>query len=143
MVLVDANLLLYAVNGKSAPPFDRAEVADTALNGTTTVGFSWMVLLAFVRLATHPGVFDRPLAPGEALDLVRSWLAQPTAIVVEPTARHLEVVGQLLSTAGSAGNLVNDAHLAALAIEHDADLVSFDADFSRFAGVRWQRPGTA
>jgi hypothetical protein len=114
---------------------------DGALNGSTTIGFSWVVLLAFVRLATHPAIFARPLMSGDALDLVRSWLAQPSAVLVEPTARHLDIMASLLSAAGTAGNLVNDAHLAALAIEHDADLVSFDADFSRFAGVRWKRPG--
>ena len=141
MILVDANVLLYAVNEGAALHSTARRWLESALNGTTTVGFSWIVLLAFVRLATHPGVFHRPLAPREALDLVRNWLAQPTAIVVEPTARHLEVMERLLSAAGTAGNLTNDAHLAALAIEHDAELVSFDADFSRFEGVRWVRPG--
>jgi len=99
------------------------------------------VLLAFLRLATHPAVFPHPLDARRATEIMRGWLAQPPAVAVEPTSRHLDMLAGLLAASGTAANLVNDAHLAALAIEHDARLVSFDADFGRFAGLRWMRPG--
>jgi len=98
------------------------------------------VLLAFLRLATHPAVFPRPLTVEQAIDVVRRWLAQPAAVILEPTPRHMDLVASLLVETGTAANLVNDAHLAAIAIDRDAVLVSFDADFSRFAGLRWERP---
>jgi toxin-antitoxin system PIN domain toxin len=98
------------------------------------------VLLGFVRLSTHPGIFPSPLDPDQAFDVVESWLDRPASIVVEPTVRHLSVLRGLLTPLGTAANLVNDAHLAALAVEHGAEIVSFDADFLRFQGVRWRRP---
>jgi hypothetical protein len=140
--IVDANVLLYAVNVAS-PHHARARAwLDGALAGREPVGFAWTVVLAFVRLATHPVVFERPLTPAEATDVVRAWLAQPPAIVVEPTPRHADLLAALLAEAGTAANLVNDAHLAALALEHDAVLVSFDADFGRFAGLRREVPAS-
>jgi toxin-antitoxin system PIN domain toxin len=140
MKLVDANVLLYAVNESAERHRTARPWLDDALSGSETVGFAWVVVLAFIRLATHRAVFPRPLEAAEALGIVREWLVQPTAVVVEPTTRHLALLAELLSTAGTAGNLVNDAHLAALAVEHDGELISFDADFSRFVGVRWQPP---
>jgi uncharacterized protein len=138
--LVDANLLLYAVNEDA--PLHGAAVTwlDPALAGREAVGFGWAVVLAFVRLSTHPGLFPNPLTPEQAFDVVESWLAQPASIVVDPTARHLGVLRGLLTQLGTAANLVSDAHLAALAVEHGAEIVSFDADFARFPGVRWRRP---
>ena len=140
MRLVDANVLLYAVN-EGSPQHRRARTwLDAALNGHEAVGFAWIVLLAFMRLATHRAVFPRPLDVGDAIGVVREWLAQPVALIVEPTPRHVDVLAGLLAESGTAGNLVNDAHLAALAVEHDALLTSFDADFARFRGVRWEQP---
>ena len=140
MYLVDANLLIYAVN-ESAERHEPARAwLDTALNGDEQVGLAWIALLAFIRLATHPAIFPRPLDTAAASGIVRQWLAQPLAIVLHPTARHADVLSGLLAETGSGGNLVNDAHLAALAIEHDAALVSFDTDFSRFRGLRWEAP---
>lgn len=141
MQIVDANVLLYAVNERSEQHDAARSWLDRALSGRETVGFSWMVLLAFVRLTTHPAVFPLPLSIEDAAAVVRVWLAQPTAVVVEPTVRHIDIMEGLLSELGTAANLVNDAHLAALALEHAADVVSFDADFSRFDGVRWLNPG--
>jgi toxin-antitoxin system PIN domain toxin len=138
--IVDANVLLYAVNTGSEHHRRARRWLDDALSAEETTGFAWVVLLAFLRLATHPVVYTRPLSTAQASDLVRSWLSQSSASVVSPTARHADVLAGLLADSGTAGNLVNDAHLAALAIEHDAVLVSFDADFARFRGVRWEAP---
>jgi toxin-antitoxin system PIN domain toxin len=138
--LVDANVLLYATN-RAAAHHEAARVwLEGALGGRATVGFAWIVLLAFLRLSTRPGIFPRPLEPDQAMELARLWTAQPAAVVVNPTSRHLDVLGGLLGGTGTAGNLVSDAHLAALAVEHDAEVVSFDPDLGRFAGVRSTRP---
>lgn len=114
---------------------------DEALSGRRTVAFARAVLLAFVRLGTHPGVFPRPLETVDALAVVRAWLAQPTVVVVEPTARHPQILAGLLAETGTAGNLVPGALPAALALEHGCELVSYDTDFARFPGVRWRSPG--
>ena len=140
MRLVDANVLLYAVNERSEQHQRSRAWLDAALNGQEAVGFAWIALLAFLRLATHPAVFPRPLSVGDAIETLRQWLAQPPAMIVDPTSRHADVLAGLLTETGTAGNLVNDAHLAALAVEHGAVLVSFDADFSRFPGIRWEPP---
>ena len=140
MRLVDANVLIYAVNEASVHHDAARAWLDEALSGEETVGFAWSVLLAFLRLTTHPAVFTHPLDPARAMAIVRSWTDQPTARLIDPTARHLHVLSGLLAEAGMAANLVNDAHLAALAIEHDATLVTFDADFGRFKGLETERP---
>lgn len=140
MKLCDANLLLYAVD-ESSPHHERArEWLEAILSGTETVGFAWICLLTFVRLGTRPQVFLEPLTAAQALDLVDDWLAQPCAVVLEPTGRHASVLRTLLEAVGTAGNLATDAHLAAIAIEHGAELCSADADFSRFPGLRWVNP---
>lgn len=140
MKLVDANLLLYAVNEAAAEHERARSWLDGALSGTETVGFSWVVLLAFLRLSTKVGLFPRPLPTTDVLGIVRAWLDQGPSVVVEPTLRHLDVLGGLLTPVGAAGNLTSDAHLAALAIEHDATIVTYDSDFGRFTGVRWSIP---
>jgi hypothetical protein len=138
--LVDVNLLLYAVNEDA--PFHREakEWLEGVLSGRETVGFSWSVLLAFVRLSTRPVLFPHPLDVEQAFDLVESWLAQPCVTVVHPTRRHLAILRSLLRPLGTAGNLTSDAHLAAIAVEHGAELCSTDRDFGRFAGVVWRNP---
>jgi toxin-antitoxin system PIN domain toxin len=140
--IVDANVLLYAVNTAAPRHAQARSWLDGAFAGREPIGFAWTVLLAFLRLTTHPAVFPRPLTVGEATDIVRTWLAQPAAVVVDPTPRHADLLAGLLAEAGTAANLVGDAHLAALALEHDAVLVTFDADFGRFAGLRREMPGT-
>ncbi|HVM18483.1 MAG TPA: TA system VapC family ribonuclease toxin [Egibacteraceae bacterium] len=140
MQIVDANVLLYAVNADAAHHRTAKAWLDAALAGGSAVGFSWVVLLAFLRLATSPRVFAQPLTIDVACDVVDGWLGQAAAVVVEPTARHLRVLGGLLAETGSAANLVNDAHLAALAAELDAEIISYDHDFGRFPGVRWRTP---
>lgn len=140
MKVVDANLLLYAVN-EDAPLHAKAKTwLEEALSGTEAVGFEWTVLLAFLRLSTRPALFPRPLRPDQALGLIDSWLAQPCAGIVQPTERHLDVLKEMLAPFGAAGNLVSDAHLAAVAREHGAEICSCDADFARFPGVRWINP---
>lgn len=140
MILSDVNLLLYAVD-ESSPHHGGARTwLEQSLSGTETFALAWSVLLAFVRLGTHARVFDAPLEAGEALDLVDSWLAQPAATIVEPTDRHSVLLREFLLPLGTAGNLTMDAHLAALAIEHGAELHSADADFSRFPALRWRNP---
>lgn len=140
MTIVDANVLLNAIN-RSAPDHRVAKSwLDDALSGGAPVGFTWMVLLAVLRLSTRPGLFPRPLTAAEATEVVRGWLAAPSAAVLQPGPRHLDILGELLAQAGTAGNLTTDAHLAALAVEHGATVISFDADFDRFDGVRWSRP---
>ena len=141
MKLVDANVLLYAAN-ESDP---RHEVArswlDSALSGSEPVGFAWIVLLAYLRLSTKVGIFPEPISVDEAITDLRMWTSPAIAVRIDPSPRHLDLLAGLLAETGSGGNLVNDAHLAALALEHDATVVTFDNDFSRFAGVRWETPG--
>lgn len=140
MKLPDVNLLLYAVDESSARHGPARAWVEERLSGAETFALAWVVLLAFIRLTTSSRVFQSPLTPSQALDLVDSWLAQPCATVVHPTSRHAPVLRQLLEPLGTAGNLTTDAHLAALAIEHGAELCSTDTDFSRFAGLRWTNP---
>lgn len=142
MRLVDANVLLYAVNADAPHHAAAHSWLDDALNDREAIGFAWVVLLAFLRLATRPGLFPRPLALDEAATVVELWLDQPAAIVVHPSERHLSLLRGLLGTVGTAANLVNDAHLATLALEHRAEIVSFDRDFERFEGVRWRSPAS-
>ena len=140
MKIVDANVLLYAVNADSAH-HDRAKRwLHGALIGNEAIGFPWVSLLAFVRVSTNPRIFVSPLSVSAAFDVIDSWLGQPPSTVPAPTTRHAAVLRGLLEEAGAAGNLTADAHVAALAIEHSADVVTFDRDFARFA-VRVHIPG--
>lgn len=140
MKLVDANVLLYAVN-TDAPHHDRSvRWLDGALSGADTVAFAWIALLAFVRLSTKVELFPTPLGVEAAMDRVDAWLGAAPAVIIEPTVDHPRILRDLLRPLGSGGNLVNDAHLAALSIEHRCGIVSFDNDFDRFAGVDWTLP---
>ncbi|MGH2711785.1 MAG: type II toxin-antitoxin system VapC family toxin [Actinomycetota bacterium] len=140
MKLTDVNLLLYAVDASAPRHGASRRWLEEQLSGTETLAFAWVVLIAFLRLSTNPSVFDDPLELAEAFDMVDEWLAQPPSTVVHPTDRHGAVLRDLLEPLGTAGNLTTDAHLAALAVEHGAELCSSDADFSRFPGVRWRNP---
>jgi uncharacterized protein len=138
--LPDVNLLLYAYDSRSARHAPARDWLQRTLSGTETVGMTWIVLLAFIRLSTRAVVVEHPLGADAAIALVESWLAQPCVTVVNPTERHAAVLRELLLPLGTAGNLTSDAHLAALAIEHGALLCSCDSDFSRFSGLRWVDP---
>ena len=107
------------------------------------MGFSWVSLLAFLRLSTRTGLFPQPLAVAAALEQVRTWLSSPSAVIAEPTARHFDVLAGLVEKVGTGGNLVTDAHLGALALEHRSTIVSFDRDFERFSGVACREPRVA
>lgn len=140
MLLVDANVLLHAVNERAREHAAARDWVQEALGGGEAVAFAWTVVLAFLRLSTHPAVFPRPLSAGQAAESVERWLGSPPAVTLEPSRRHLPLLRGLLEAAGTAGNLVGDAHLAALALEHGATVVSFDRDFGRFEGLRVRRP---
>lgn len=139
MKIVDANVLLYAAAEDTRHHGSARRWLDEALNGNETIGLPWISLLAFVRIATK-GIFEHPLTSGAALDYVDLWLAQSPVVVPEPTSRHARLLRQLLDDVGTGGNLTSDAHLAALALEHGADVCSFDNDFGRFDSVSWYRP---
>jgi hypothetical protein len=134
--LVDTNVLLYAVNADSREHAVARACLEDGLSADAGIGFAWLALVGFVRLATCRGILARPLAAEDALGVVDDWLAAPQAQLLEATLRHWPILRRLLLGAGTAGNLINDAHIAAMAIEHGATLVAFDHDFERFAGLR-------
>jgi len=136
----DLNLLIYAVDRRSSEHEGAVTWWNTLLSGNESVGLAWTVLLGFIRLTTNARVVTNPLRADEALDHIDRWLARPTTTVVDPTRRHAAVLRDLLARSGTGGNLVADAHLAALAIEHGAELCSADRDFGRFQGLRWSNP---
>ncbi len=140
MKLPDVNLFLYAYDSRSPRHSAARDWLERTLSSTETIGLSWIVLLAFIRLSTRSVVVERPLEVNAAIELVESWLGQPCVTVINPTDRHAAVLRELLLPLGTAGNLTTDAHLAALAIEHGALLCSCDSDFSRFQGLRWIDP---
>ena len=140
MILVDANLLNYA-QVSILPQYDAARGwLDQRLNGTVRVGLPWPSLLAFVRLVSNPRIFERSQPISMAWRQVEEWLNCPPVWIPQPTDRHREVLGALLSSHAERANLIPDAHLAALAIEHGLILCSTDGDFARFPGLRWENP---
>jgi uncharacterized protein len=140
VILVDANLLIYAIDSDS-PQHARARPwLERALSGTAPVGLPWTVILAFVRITTREGIMRRPLSPTAALAYVDSWLRQPCVETVAPGERHWPILRRLLEATGSAGNLTSDAHIAALALERGASVCSTDHDFGRFPGIRHVNP---
>lgn len=140
MKLLDVNLLLYAINRDAPLHLQARPWLERLLSGRETVALTWTVVLAFLRLSTRPQIFQRPLATDEAFEMVASWLQQPCIIMLEPGQRHLQIMRELLEPLGLAGNLTSDAHLAAVALEHGAELCSCDTDFARFPGLRWTHP---
>ncbi|MBX3732154.1 MAG: type II toxin-antitoxin system VapC family toxin [Verrucomicrobiae bacterium] len=140
MTLVDANLLLYAEDSLSEHHAAALTWWDGQLSGSGTVGLCWPVLNAFIRIGTNARLHQRPLTLKEAIERVQSWLDQPCVRVLQPTDQHWTIFQQMLRSGNAVGNLVSDAHLAALAVEHNAVLHSTDADFSRFRGLKWRNP---
>ena len=142
MRLPDVNLLIYAVDDRSADHLAARRWLETTLNGPETVGLCWPVLTAFLRLTTNARLFTSALSIDEALDVVDGWLSRSPVTIIEPGHRHSAILRELLEPLGVGGNLVADAHLAAIAIEHGALLCSADRDFGRFTGLRWHNPLT-
>lgn len=140
MRLVDLNLLLYAVNEDAPLHVEARRWWEQRLSGDEQVGLSWSVILGFLRLTTRPVILPVPLTVGQAQALVDEWLEQPPCLIVQAGDRHWAILKDLLTDAGTAGSLVTDAHLAALAIEHGATLCSTDNDFKRFAKLRHENP---
>ena len=140
MILVDVNLLLYATNISASQHRAAREWLDRQLVETPRVGLPWATLLGFLRLATSARVIARPLTMAAAWQQVSLWLACETAWIPQPTERHSDALGKLLAEPGTYGNLVPDAHLAALAIEHGLTLCSTDGDFARFPELKWLNP---
>lgn len=140
MIVPDINLLLHAYNSDSPSHGAARAWWESLLNGSRPVGLTWVAMLGFVRISTHRQILADPLPVAVAVSHVRAWLAQPPVTVLDPGSRHADILFGLLETLGTAGNLTTDSHLAALAIEHQAELHSTDADFSRFPGLRWKNP---
>lgn len=141
-MLVDANILLYAVDATSRSHDSARRWLSDQLNAPRRTGLPWPSLLAFVRISTHPRASDHPLEPGDAWAIVEDWLRPASSWIPDPTDRHAEVLGGLLRETGVRGRLVPDAHLAALAVEHGLRVASADSDFARFPGVDWHDPTT-
>ena len=139
-MIVDANLLLYAVDETATQHRAARAWLEDLLNGPVQAGLPWASLLAFVRISTHPRVARRPLTSDAAWTIVEGWLAAPAAWIPEPTPGHAQILGGLVRSYGISGNLVPDAHLAALAVEHGVAVCSADTDFARFTEIRWINP---
>lgn len=139
MKVVDVNVLLYAANQRAQHHEEARAWLAGALQGREAVGFAWLVIVGFLRLATHPAVLERPLDISRAGGVMRVWLDARASVILSPGTDHLAVLTRLAGELGG-GNAANDAHLAALAIEHDGVVVTFDRDFGRFEGVRWSMP---
>lgn len=140
MILVDANILLYAEDALSDHHRAARTWWDAQLSGTSPVALCWPVLTAFVRIATNPRLHKRPLTLIESCERLRSWFDQPCLCVIQPTDNHWPIFQRALISAKAIGNLVSDAHLAALAIEHNCELCSTDTDFAKFPGLKWKNP---
>jgi toxin-antitoxin system PIN domain toxin len=140
MILIDANLLVYALAASMAQHEPARSWLDRRLNGTASVGMPWQSLLAFARLVSNPRIFQRPLTVTAAWRQIEEWLDCPAVRIPVPGDRHRETLAPLIRTAQGRANLIPDAHLAALAIEHGLILCSTDGDFARFPGLRWENP---
>jgi toxin-antitoxin system PIN domain toxin len=140
VILIDANILVYSHVKSCAQHEPARDWLDRQLNGATRVGLPWASLLAFLRLVTNPRVFEYPEPMPDAWRQVRRWLACEPAWIPQPTERHIDLLDQLLALPGLNANLVPDAHLAALALEHGLTLCSVDGDFARFPMLRWSNP---
>ena len=140
MILIDANLLLYAYHPKAEQHDKSRRWLEAVLSGTDVVGFAWLTLWAFVRISTNPRVFDNPLSASEAADAVSSWLDQPVSTILQPGDRHWDILRAVARDGQAVGPLFMDAVLAAIAMEHGATLCTTDRDFARFPGLKWKNP---
>jgi toxin-antitoxin system PIN domain toxin len=139
-VIVDANILLYATDDTSEFHAPAMTWLEDALNGASRIGLPWPTLTAFLRISTHPRAARNPLSARQAWDVMTAWLEAGPAWIPRPGPRHADVFRKLTIDGGLQGNLVSDAHLAALAIEHGVGVCSADSDFARFPGLDWINP---
>lgn len=139
-MLIDANLLLYAVHERAEQHATAASWLTEQLNGPRRVGLPWQSLAAFLRIATHPRAFERPLPASVAWARVTDWLSAPVAWIPAPGPEHARILGQIITAYDVRGNLIPDAFLVALAVEHGLTVYSSDTDFARFDEVRWENP---
>ncbi len=142
-MLVDANILLYAVDEASLQHERARRWLEDALNGARRVGLPWASLTAFVRIATHPRALEAPLGAADAWAYVEDWLDAPAAWVPQPGRSHRDILGRMVRELDLRGNLVTDAVLAALCVEHGLSIVSADSDFARFRELTWVNPVAA
>jgi toxin-antitoxin system PIN domain toxin len=140
VILVDVNLLLYATFESTREHRAARSWFEAQLNGTARVGLPWPTLLGYLRIGTNPRAFPNAMSMQDAWGQILSWLGCEPAWIPQPSERHAEVLATLLTEPGVQGNLVSDAHLAALAIEHGLTLCSTDGDFARFRSLRWENP---
>lgn len=140
MKILDVNLLLYALDARSAHHANARNFLDRVLNTDETVALPWTVILGFLSVVSNARVFPQALTSEQATAVVDAWLARPNVVALEPGPEHWSIMGDLLRESGTAGSLVSDAHLAALAIERGAELCSADADFGRYPRLRWVDP---
>lgn len=137
MRLVDTNILLYAVDNFSPHHTQASLWLENSLNTSDGMGLAWLALVGFIRLSTRTGLLKTPMSIEVALSCVDDWVRHPNTRILQPGDRHADILARLLLQVGTAGNLTNDAHLAALAIEHNVEMVSFDRDFKRFSGLKF------
>lgn len=140
MIIPDINLLVFAYNGAARQHARARKWWEEALSGDEVIGMPWAVTSGFIRLMTHRQVLEVPLAVDACCELVEEWFAVPNVQPIEPGPRHLGIFRSFLKGLGTGGDMVTDAHLAALAVEHSCELHSNDSDFSRFSGLRWVNP---
>jgi toxin-antitoxin system PIN domain toxin len=140
MMLIDANLLLYAYDSASEQHRAAADWLKASFSNPEPVGLAWITILAFLRIATNPRMRAQPFTSSEAMAVVDEWLERPNISILAPTERHWPILKELVPKAQVRGQLMMDAHLATLAIEHGAVLCSNDRDFSRFPGLQWMNP---
>jgi toxin-antitoxin system PIN domain toxin len=140
MILPDINLLVYAYDQSSRQHDQARKWWEERLNGSQMIALSWLGLLGFIRILTSRRIYETPYTPSEILTIVKTWLDQPQVRIVHPSDRHFARLAAMIEQVGTAGNLTTDAHLAALAIERGLVLQTTDADFARFAGLKWSNP---
>ena len=140
MILVDANLLLYAEDSLSEHHETARNWWDTQLSGSEAVALCWPVVTAFIRIGTNARLHKRPLTLKEAIERVQSWIDQPCVRIIQASEQHWELFQKMLRVGNATANLVFDARLAALAVEHNCMLHSTDTDFARFRGLKWKNP---
>lgn len=140
MIIPDVNMLVYAHNRTAIEHESAREWWEGLLNGEEQIGLAWIVVTGFLRLVTHPSTLNNPLRPASAIEIVVRWFELPHVSEVNPGSEHLKLLGRCLDAVGVCGNLVTDCHIAAIAMEYEAEVHSNDADFGRFPGLLWRNP---